>query len=117
MRQPVGRNDAAKPMERIVRSEPAHHREKDALLRITGPVFPGRWIPSAGVVASGPAAIGQVTSCSAACHPADSSRSIRRTTGRNIKTRGRVNQYPSRLEPGQAELYAAGFLRGAAFIS
>ena len=78
MRQPAGRSDAAVPTERIARSELAPLLEKDARSATTVPASPGRWIPSAGVAASGPAVIGRVAiSSSAAYHRADSLRGMR----------------------------------------
>jgi hypothetical protein len=71
-RQRAGHSDAAVPTERIAPSELARRREKDAPSGITVPASPGRWTPSAGVAASGPAVIGRVaTSSSAACPSAD----------------------------------------------
>jgi hypothetical protein len=72
MRLRVGHSDAVAPTERIAPSELAHLLEKDALSWTTAPVSHGRWIPSAGAVASGLAAIGRVaTRDSAACPSAD----------------------------------------------
>ena len=71
-RQRAGHSDAAVPTERIALNELARRREKDALSGTTVPVSPGRWIPSAGVAASGLAVVGQaVISCSAAYRRAE----------------------------------------------
>ena len=74
----AGHSDAVAPTERIAPSELAHLLGKDAPCGITVPVFLGRWIPSAGVVASGLAAIGRAaTRGSAAYHRAESLRGMR----------------------------------------
>jgi hypothetical protein len=77
-RQRAGHSDAAVPTERVAPNELARRWEKDAPSGITVPASPGRWTPSAGVAASGPAVIGRVaTRDSAAYHRADSLRGMR----------------------------------------
>jgi hypothetical protein len=77
-RQRAGHSDAAVPTEPIAPNELAPLLGRDARSGITVPVFPGRWILSAGAVASGLAAIGRAaTRGSAAYRRADSLRGMR----------------------------------------
>lgn len=72
-RKRAGRRGAVAPMERTVLSGLVHHPERDAPSRIIVPASPGPSTLSAGVVASGFAAIGPVAiRDSAECRTADS---------------------------------------------